>query len=392
MYIVPGYSLMAQETETSNKLFEIISVNRDTVKFKTLQSTKIYNVSLVSETGTSLDAASISNEYGDIVMASGATAWPGSKLPMPKKGKMGAFSLPADAVIRVFEFNAPDNFVIKKILFETEKGKASIAIAAFAAQSPVQSPKPDIIMKKNGDEIMARVTEVGITEVKYKRFENENGPTYTLLKSEIFMITYENGGKDVFRETEEQPKDSREKEVAETRSGELTGTNRKGYIGISVGPAIPVGNIGDAEFGTGALVGINFGILLSENTGITASIFGTSHSNSLDEDFSIGFSSFLVGPLFSFPVSSGKKAEFDLKPVIGFAQANVNTGNTQFDIDSRFAFGIGAAFRFNLSHRFALSASFDYIHAAWDKKKFYIGTEGADLSVIGISIGANCRF
>jgi len=56
----------------------------------------------------------------------------------------------------------------------------------------------DIITKTNGDEIRAKVTEVNIKEVKYKKFENPEGPVYTMSKSDIFMIVYENGDKDMF--------------------------------------------------------------------------------------------------------------------------------------------------------------------------------------------------
>jgi hypothetical protein len=42
------------------------------------------------------------------------------------------------------------------------------------------------------------VQEIGLDNVKYKKYENQNGPTYTLMKSDIFMIKYENGDKDVF--------------------------------------------------------------------------------------------------------------------------------------------------------------------------------------------------
>ena len=56
----------------------------------------------------------------------------------------------------------------------------------------------DIIIKKNGEEIQAKVEEVGTTEVKYRKFGNEASPVYAVLKSELFMIKYEDGGKDVF--------------------------------------------------------------------------------------------------------------------------------------------------------------------------------------------------
>ena len=58
----------------------------------------------------------------------------------------------------------------------------------------------DIIILKDGSDIQAVVQEVGIDDVKYKKFENRNGPNYTLKKSDIFMIRYENGTKDVFSE------------------------------------------------------------------------------------------------------------------------------------------------------------------------------------------------
>lgn len=58
----------------------------------------------------------------------------------------------------------------------------------------------DNIIKKNGDEIKAKILEIGISEIKYKKFENQAGPSYTILKSDVFMIKYENGTKDVFSE------------------------------------------------------------------------------------------------------------------------------------------------------------------------------------------------
>ena len=56
----------------------------------------------------------------------------------------------------------------------------------------------DIIVKTNAEEIKSKVLEVTQTEIKYKKFENLTGPTYSISKSETFMIKYENGIKDVF--------------------------------------------------------------------------------------------------------------------------------------------------------------------------------------------------
>jgi len=55
----------------------------------------------------------------------------------------------------------------------------------------------DFIIKKNGDEIKAKVLEVNSTEVKFKNMNNPDGPLYSVAKSEIFMIKYENGMKEI---------------------------------------------------------------------------------------------------------------------------------------------------------------------------------------------------
>jgi len=56
----------------------------------------------------------------------------------------------------------------------------------------------DIITLKDGREITALVYEIGDFDVKYKKVDNPYGTTYTLRKSEILMIKYANGSKDIF--------------------------------------------------------------------------------------------------------------------------------------------------------------------------------------------------
>ena len=56
----------------------------------------------------------------------------------------------------------------------------------------------DILVFKTGEELKSRVLEVGISEVKYKKFENLEGAIYVCLKNDLFMIKFENGTKDVF--------------------------------------------------------------------------------------------------------------------------------------------------------------------------------------------------
>jgi hypothetical protein len=56
----------------------------------------------------------------------------------------------------------------------------------------------DIITKKSGEDIQAKVIEVTTSEIKYKKFDNQTGPILTISTMELLMIRYENGSKDIF--------------------------------------------------------------------------------------------------------------------------------------------------------------------------------------------------
>lgn len=60
----------------------------------------------------------------------------------------------------------------------------------------------DIITTKDGSDIQARILEVTNSEVKYKRFSNLEGPTFTINKSDILIVRYENGENEVFKESD----------------------------------------------------------------------------------------------------------------------------------------------------------------------------------------------
>jgi TM2 domain-containing membrane protein YozV len=75
--------------------------------------------------------------------------------------------------------------------------KALIIFVAFLGSTALSFAQ-DIITMKNGNEIHAWVQEIGINDVTYKSLDNPNGPNYRLNKSDIFMIRYANGSKEVF--------------------------------------------------------------------------------------------------------------------------------------------------------------------------------------------------
>lgn len=56
----------------------------------------------------------------------------------------------------------------------------------------------DVIVMKDGSTIQSKVTKVTKSEVEYKKFDNQAGPTYTIKTKELQCINYENGTKDTF--------------------------------------------------------------------------------------------------------------------------------------------------------------------------------------------------
>ncbi len=102
-----------------------------------------------------------------------------------------------------------------------------------------KSDSCDVLVKKNGDEIQVKVLELTTDEVKYRKCEHLDGPIYVALKSEVFMIKYANGTKDVMPAKEPPAPQKKEFKVRKTEAlGVL------GFISSLVGlfvAALPLG-------------------------------------------------------------------------------------------------------------------------------------------------------
>ncbi|MCT4613532.1 MAG: hypothetical protein N4A49_01505 [Marinifilaceae bacterium] len=51
----------------------------------------------------------------------------------------------------------------------------------------------DIIVKKDGSELQTKVIEISLNTIKYRLFNQQNGPIRNIEKKAVFMIIYENG-------------------------------------------------------------------------------------------------------------------------------------------------------------------------------------------------------
>ena len=55
----------------------------------------------------------------------------------------------------------------------------------------------DFLTKRNGEEVAVKVVEITPAEVKYRRTDNPDGPLISVWRTDVFMIRYANGTKEV---------------------------------------------------------------------------------------------------------------------------------------------------------------------------------------------------
>lgn len=51
----------------------------------------------------------------------------------------------------------------------------------------------DVIVKNDQTTVMSKVIEITSTEIKYKKWNNQDGPIYSICRTEVSRINYENG-------------------------------------------------------------------------------------------------------------------------------------------------------------------------------------------------------
>jgi len=109
----------------------------------------------------------------------------------------------------------------------------------------------DIIILKNGDEVKVKVLEISPIEIKYKKCNLPDGPLYVVKKSDVFMVKYANGTKEIIK-SETEPVSSNANKSSANNKVKTTHESAifalvAGICGIFIGigsiPAIILGDI-----------------------------------------------------------------------------------------------------------------------------------------------------
>ena len=174
----------------------------------------------------------------------------------------------------------------------------------------------DTITLKTGTSIKCRVTEVGVTEIKYKKQDTSEVRVYTIEKKKISVINYKDGSSDFFNEI--------------TSKGLFMGlhiipsfTNSKSNI-IKLQLGDKIQSLNTLNYFLGIAFSYNFSNHFNIGTGLDYSQYSTTYKYanlSFDEYKVVDCLNFVTIPL-KFSFLSGKSNKvcfyFDLGPQLGF--------------------------------------------------------------------------
>lgn len=215
-----------------------------------------------------------------------------------------------------------------------------IALLVSVVVSAQQNNLTDVVYLKNGSIIRGVIIEQVPNELI--KLQTADGNLFVYQTSEIEKII------------KEAPTNQSGNTLA---FGEKKSNQRRGYIGLSVGPSFGIGDFSD--FPTGAALNlVDFGYLFNDNFGIAGKWLGTGYSEG-GADFGMG--GLLGGLLASTPISSNINLEG--KVLIGVAAFTASYGGYSDTSDLYFGYDIGVGLRFNTSNKVSLLLNADYLGA-----------------------------
>lgn len=83
------------------------------------------------------------------------------------------------------------------IAFVQNHGESNVQ--TFVSKQRIPTDSCDVLVFRDGTEILSKITEISEQQVRYKRCDNLEGPTYVSDKSDLFMIKYGNGTREVMK-------------------------------------------------------------------------------------------------------------------------------------------------------------------------------------------------
>lgn len=178
--------------------------------------------------------------------------------------------------------------------------------------------------------------------------------------------------------------------LVSVKSNSQDSGDKKGYIGITIGPAFPSKDLTTkTDSGTGLNVNlVNFGYPVWKNVGFCASLLSSAHlSKTLREDALSVYGALLAGPMLSTNLS--EKSLLQMRAMVGsvfsmFEYAH-NTGRSARESWS-YGYSLGLMFRYNYSKNWCLLFNADYFSAKSEAYNFL-----GEIAAINVNVGIGLR-
>ena len=201
----------------------------------------------------------------------------------------------------------------------------------------------DVIYKKDKTKVDAKVLEVGTSEIKYKSTANPDGPIYSINKSDVILIAYQNGTFDSFSSSVNPPPQNFDS---------LKINFCRNHVGIDIAEFVTssVGIVYDRTFGNKGMFALRlpFSVAIAESnfdSYLNGKIFGTGLDFLYFPTGQGGFK-YYVAPYFEWGM-------FRYRQYTGYpSYYNYNA------LGNHFAGGIKNGFLYQVTRHFSFSADF----------------------------------
>ncbi|MGM0582920.1 MAG: hypothetical protein ACQETL_19745 [Bacteroidota bacterium] len=138
----------------------------------------------------------------------------------------------------------------------------------FLILSSAQVQSQDVIYTEDQKEIEAKVNEITPELIKYKNYDQRNGPIRSIQKSKVYMIIYEDGKREIFKDSEkseedisphEEQEEENKKELVKQKSEKEENTTSF-LLGGKAGYFIPYNEVIQDVYGNGYIWGAYAGL------------------------------------------------------------------------------------------------------------------------------------
>lgn len=137
-------------------------------------------------------------------------------------------------------------------------GRKGFVLMLFMILAGILADAQDVIYTSNGEEIQCLVVDISPSVVKYRKFQQEQGPVYSIAIDQVEKIKYQSGKAITFKKAKVQPRS--EKEISSAERPAKPPNTFGWHFGL--GSSIIDGDIEGSQWQMASTLGASFNLAL----------------------------------------------------------------------------------------------------------------------------------